>query len=268
MTRKQKKHPSKTARAAADVPNLRGIRKSKKKKQKNAIELVSQSSDESDKRFREQVLASVGLDDDGEDESYNMCDNDIEEAGFHSRLNSKQHKPGNKKRRHDHKDSRKGEDLASENLDLLEEEGDDDREFESNSNSSTTRCSTLKPMCNKLLWSLLSVAAVIFIFYDDEQLEESEIDQDVVQKQQPYSYMGYEDARIPTDDEMQFGGGALPNQDDDAVVNEMNDMQNSHYHEPTGIVEVDILWEQLDGYAEMSEPLGEHDMPVFWHIRE
>jgi hypothetical protein len=139
---------------------------------------------------------------------------------------------------------------------------------------------------------MLTVAAVIFILYDDEKLEESETDEDVIQKQQqqqqqaqqPYSYNGYKDARIPTDDLAQFGGGllyningdgaALPSQDDDdtnenmdGIINELQ-TTTSHHHDPTGIVEVDILWEQLDGYAEISEPLEEHDLPVFWHIRE
>ena len=93
-------------------------------------------------------------------------------------------------------------------------------------------------------------------------------------KQKPYSYHGYVDARIPTDDEAQFGGGlnyqggaALPSRDDDEVANEViNDF--GHHHEPTGVVEVDILWEQLEGYAEISDPLDDHDLPVFWHIRE
>jgi hypothetical protein len=119
--------------------------------------------------------------------------------------------------------------------------------------------------------------------YDDEKLEKSEIDEDIIQKdQQPYSYNGYKDARIPDDDVAQFGGGILYNngasgalpsnseeEEDNNDENEMIDqVEIMNHHEPSGIVEVDILWEQLDGYAEMSEPLEANDLPVFWHIRE
>jgi len=257
MARKQKKSKSDQAgRATVGVPS-RGVRKSTT----NSVELVAPS----DKRFRSKVLASVGLDDD-DDDSYDKCE-DIEEAGTR-RLDHK-NKSENKRRR--------GEDKASENLELLEEEDEEDCEYDAldqSNSTSTTRCSTLKPICNNFLWILLTVAAVIYIFYDDELLEESETDEDVIQKQQPYSYNGYVDARIPTDDEAQFGGGlndvgaALPSQDDDdedakEMINEFG-----HHHDPTGIVEVDILWEQLDGYAEISEPLDDIDLPVFWHIRE
>jgi len=236
-------------------------RKQKKsdRKSTNSVELVAPS----DKRFRSKVLTSVGLDDD-DDDSYDKCE-DIGEAGTR-RLDNK-NKSENKRRR--------GEDKASENLELLEEEDEEDCEYDAldqSNSTSTTRCSTLKPIFNNLLWILLTVAAVIYIFYDDEMLEESETDEDVIQKQQPYSYNGYVDARIPTDDEAQFGGGlndvgaALPSQDDDDELAKEMINEFGHHHDPTGIVEVDILWEQLDGYAEISEPLDDHDLPVFWHI--
>ena len=254
------------ATTVGGVP-LRGVRQ--KSTKKNSVELVSQSS--SDKRYRGKVLASVGLDDDDDDDaSYDKCD-DVEVAGSHL----DRYKSDNKRR----DNTTRGEDVASENLELLDvdeekDDDDDDDEYES-FDQSNNRCSTLKPICNKILWIVLTVAAVIFILYDDEQLEESETDEDVIQKQQqPYSYNGYKDARIPTDDLAQFGGGlssaALPNQDDDDETTDeiINELQSSHHHDPTGIVEVDILWEQLEGYAEILEPLEEHDLPVFWHIRE
>lgn len=249
-----------SGRAAPAVP-LKGLRKSSK----NSVEMVPPT----DRRFRSQVLASVGLDDE-DDDSYDECDN-IEEAES-QRLDDR--KSGYKR-----KINKSGEDIASENVELLEEDEDDDDEEcnslnESNNITSANRCSTIKPMCNKLMWIMLTVAAVIYIFYDDELLEESETEEDVIEKQEPYSYHGYIDARIPTDDEAQFGGGlnyqggaALPSRDDDEVANEvMNDF--GHHHEPTGVVEVDILWEQLEGYSEISDPLDDHDLPVFWHIRE
>lgn len=261
MARKQK-HLGKASRATA-VPT-KGLRKP----QKSSVELVPPS----DKRFRSKVLASVGLDDD-DDGSYDKCD--IEEAG--SRRLGNRNKSGTKRN-----EKNSGEDHASENIELLDDdEDDDDAEYESfdqsNTTTSSNRCSTLKPMCNKLLWILLTAAAVAYIFYDDELLlEESETNDDDkydIQKQQPYSYNGYVDARIPTDDEAQFGGGlndggeGFPSEDDDEVANEMIDLVG-HHHDPTGVVEVDILWEQLEGYAEISDPLDDHDLPVFWHIRE
>ena len=262
MARKQK-HLGQASRATA-VP-MKDLRKPNK----SSVELVPPS----DKRFRSKVLASVGLDD---DDSYDKCD--IEEAGSHRLVHT--NKSGNKR-----KGKKSGEDAAIENIELLEkeEDDDDDAEYESfdqcnNTTSSSNRCSTLKPMCNKLFWILLTAAAVVYIFYDDELLlEESETDDDdeydIQKKQQPYSYNGYVDARIPTDDEAQFGGGlndggpAFPSEDDDEVANEMTNLVG-HHHDPTGVVEVDILWEQLEGYAEISDPLDDNDLPVFWHIRE
>ncbi len=261
MARKQKQLGP-AARATA-MP-MKGIRKPTK----SSVELVPPS----DKHFRSKVLASVGLDD---DDSYDKCD-DIEEAGSHRLVHT--NKSGNKR-----KGKKSGEDTAIENIELLEQQEDDnDAEYESfdqsnNTTSSYNRCSTLKPICNKLLWILLTAAAVVYIFYDDELLlEESEADDDDkydIQKQEPYSYNGYVDARIPTDDEAQFGGGlndgglAFASEDDDEVANEMINLVG-HHHDPTGVVEVDILWEQLEGYAEISDPLGDDDLPVFWHIRE
>ena len=252
MARKQKRL-GQASRATA-VPT-KGLRKPTK----SSVELVPPS----DKRFRSKVLASVGLDD---DDSYDKCD-DIEEVGSH-RLD----KSGKKR-----KGKKSGVEIACENIELLEENDEGDCEYDSfdqsNNITSSNRCSTLKPICNKLLWILLTAAAVAYIFYDDELLEESETEEDVIQKQEPYSYNGYVDARIPTDDEAQFGGGlnvgsaALPSQDDDEVANEMINLV-SHHHDPTGVVEVDILWEQLEGYAEVSDPLDDNDLPVFWHVRE
>ena len=277
---------------------LRGIRKSnnrKKNKSSSSVELIKSS----DKRFRSKVLASVGLDDDDDDDdendinndnddddnddaSYDKCD-DIEEAAS---LRQKHHANDKRMRKKKKKNKNK-----SENAELInDEENDTDEdceEYESldhQSTSSTHRCSKLKPICNNLLWIIATIAAVIFILYDDEKLEESEIDEDVILKDQPYSYNGYKDARIPDDDVAQFGGGILYNnnnengasgalpsnsEEEDDEDNELvNQVEVTNHHEPSGIVEVDILWEQLDGYAEMSEPLEENDLPVFWHIRE
>jgi hypothetical protein len=279
---------------------LRGIRKSNNnKKNKSSVELITSS----DKRFRGKVLASVGLDDDDDendndddedDASYDKCD-DIEEAT--ASLRQKHHDNDNtNKRMRKKKNKNKSENSELINDDEEDNNCDDDEdceEYESfdqsigrNGASSSHRCSKLKPICNNLLWIIATIAAVIFILYDDEKLEESEIDEDVIQKdqqhQQPYSYNGYKDARIPDDDVAQFGGGILYNngapgalpsnseEDENNFENEMIDQVeiNNHHHEPSGIVEVDILWEQLDGYAEMSETLDANDLPVFWHIRE
>ena len=284
---------------------LRGIRKSNnnKKNKSSSVELITSS----DKRFRGKVLASVGLDDDdddddendinndNDDESYDKCD-DIEEAT--ASLRQKHHDNDNtNKRMRKKKNKNKNK---SENAELIDDDEEDNicddedyEEYESfdQTTSSSHRCSKLKPICHNLLWIIAAIAAVVFILYDDEKLEESEIDEDVIQKdqqhQQPYSYNGYKDARIPDDDVAQFGGGILYNnnengasgalpsnseeeEEDNNVENEMIDQVEvtNHHHEPSGIVEVDILWEQLDGYAEMSEPLEANDLPVFWHIRE
>jgi hypothetical protein len=282
----QQKHPApeeRGSRATVGGVPLRGVRK--KSTTKNSVELVVSPSD---KRFRGKVLASVGLDDDDDDdESYDKCEDIEESKSQHHRLGRNKSSRNNKRRTCDNSTKITKSRDVSEDIELLDDdddEEDDDCEYESfdqsnNNSKSTTRFSTLKPICNKILWIMLTIAAVIFIFYDDEKLEESEIDEDAIQKQQqPYSYNGYKDARIPTDDLAQFGGGLLYNngdgsghssQDDDDNNENTDELQTtSHHHDPTGIVEVDILWEQLDGYAEISEPLEEHDLPVFWHIRE
>lgn len=292
----------KTRQHGGGIP-LRGIRKSNNKKNKSSsVELITSS----DKRFRGKVLASVGLDDDdddekdindNDDESYDKCD-DIEEAT--SSLRQKHDNGNTNKRMRKKKKKNKNKSENAELIDNDEEDNNcDDEDYEEyesfdQTTSSSHRCSKLKPICNNLLWIIATIAAVIFILYDDEKLEESEIDEDVIQKdqqpQQPYSYNGYKDARIPDDDVAQFGGGILYNnnengasgalpsnseeeeeeEEDNNVENEMIDQVEvtNHHHEPSGIVEVDILWEQLDGYAEMSEPLEANDLPVFWHIRE
>lgn len=272
------------SRSARSNPNpLRGIRKSKKKSagenklfKKSSVELITPS----DKRFRGRVLASVGLDDDDDENESDDKGEDIEGAGSHHQRDVRSKDRNN---RRDNTKINKSAD-ESENIDLLDEEGEVNDNDGHQSNGASTRCSIIKPICHKLLWILATVAAVTFILYDDERLEESETDEEVVQKKkQPYSYNGYKDARIPDDDVAQFGGGllygngidsgatgALPStEDEDETTDEINVLQqSSHHHEPTGIVEVDILWGQLEGYAEISEPLNEQDLPVFWHVRE
>jgi len=54
--------------------------------------------------------------------------------------------------------------------------------------------------------------------------------------------------------------------DDESDQPQIITQQQSH-HEPTGIVEIDTLWEQLDGYSDMSVPYdAQRDLPVFWHV--
>eukprot|EP00986_Skeletonema_menzelii_P010192 scaffold4873_cov113-Skeletonema_menzelii.AAC.1 len=147
MAQKQKHFSDNQSSGRAPAVPLKGLRKSK-----NSVELVSPT----DNRFRSQVLASVGLDDDDDDDSYDKCD-DIEEAES-QRLDDR-NKSGFKR-----KIKKSGEDIASENIELLEEEEDDnDGECnsldQSNNSTSANRCSTLKPICNKLIWIMLTVAA-------------------------------------------------------------------------------------------------------------
>ena len=248
----------------------------------------------SDKRFRSKVLASVGLDDDDDDYDENDINNDVDDASYDkcddieeatASLRQKHHDNDKRMRKKKKKNKNKSEnsELINDNENDTDEDCEEYESFDQQSTSSSHRCSKLKPICHNLLWIIATIAAVIFILYDDEKLEQSEIDEDVILKDQPYSYNGYKDARIPDDDVAQFGGGilynnnnengassALPsNSEEEEEGNELvNQVETTNHHEPSGIVEVDILWEQLDGYAEMSEPLEENDLPVFWHIRE
>jgi len=242
----------------------RGINDALKKKDENDdIEMTP-----SNERFRNKVLASAGLDDGGADEVIGYL--------------------------RDRKNPGRGlldEGVDVEIIELFEEEGDetseeeeelideDEEEFEyesfdhSKNDSESSWRASLKRIIAKIIWMILAVAAIVYIFYDDEILEESEVDEDVVQKD-PYSYHGYKDARIPDDDIAQYGGGILGGEvfgvDEEQTEHEKKDQpqeEENVYHKHTGIVQVDSTWEALAGYSEMVEPFDpDRELPVFWHV--
>lgn len=247
-------------------------RKNEENDDMDDIELTRTTSDERFQRYRSSVLASVGLDgDDVEDE-------DIPEKESHRRDRKKS---GRRRKDNDVKivtNNDEEEDCANsaeEDDGLLE---DDEFEYESfahsNENESSRRDS-VKRLIGKLLWMMVAIAATVYIFYDDEMLEEEEIDGDVTLKE-PYSYNGYKDGRIPDDDIAQYGGGLIgaevfgrgENNTDIDDDDEQEQDQQFTYHEHTGIVQIDSLWEQLNGYAELVEPYDSQSsaLPVFWHV--
>ena len=238
----------------------------------------------SHERYRNRVLAEVGLgDEDGDDGD---CSDDVGHEHEKDRRLNKQKKQSVLK----HKDSSAESSDDAEFDDILHD--DNYLEYESfrhsdGDNAFTWHADSAKRIMFKLLWITLAVAAIIFIFHeDDEFINEPEIiEEDVEQNKVPYSYKGYKDARIPDDDIAQYGGGVLGGEvfginsenyntivdgesdlkDDDSEQSQ-NIQQQSH-HEPTGIVEIDALWEQLDGYSDMSVPYdAQRDLPVFWHV--
>ena len=131
----------------------------------------------------------------------------------------------------------------------------------------------------KLIWVLAAVATFIYVFSDDPKTVVE--DQDASsQRQEPYSYMGYKDGRIPDDDLAQYGGGLLIQNaemsnsrggiDDDEADGTLidEDIKESYAKHPTGIPGEDSLWEDLKGFAELSQPynLQRGDISFFWHV--
>lgn len=236
------------------------------------IELTS-----SQERYRNRVLAEVGLDDDDDD---GWTDDDGHDYEKDRRL-SRQKKQSVLK----HKDST-AESEDNEFDEILHD--DNDLRYEpfrhSDGDNDNTRHadSATKRIMGKLFWIIVAVAAIILIFREDDG-ESEKIDEDTEQKKVPYSYNGYKDARIPDDDIAQYGGGVLGGEAFEITSEEKNMMDGGEskmqdneseqsqsiqqHHEPTGVVEIDELWERLDGYSEMSEPYNaQRELPVFWHV--
>lgn len=160
-------------------------------------------------------------------------------------------------------------------------EDDDQISYEDNSDCDSfdhepSSSTSVNRISGILLLIISVVGASIFVTsLDGDVIQESEYKEDVVQKV-PYSYKGYKDARIPDDDVAQYGGelftdlyGIGEHQDNDREGDrgEHSSNQKSTYHEHTGIARVDSLWQQLDGYAEITEPFdAQHELPLFWHV--
>ena len=174
------------------------------------------------------------------------------------------------------------DDDVEEDEELLNEELTFDQSL-ANQQTSATRCATAKPYFTRLLYLMVATALVGYIFYDDDMLEGEEVDEDVTAKKEPYSYKGYKDERIPDDDIAQYGGGLIgaeifgrnetndeDEDEDDSKEEEYHVPDNyfsESFHDPSGIFQVDHLWEELTGYAEMRQPFNaQQDLPVFWHI--
>jgi len=269
-----------------EVGMLRGVRRSrprptrfpKSQHRRGKDDAIKNEEDDLDEKdgiemspseiYRNRVLASVGLDDDD--------DEDIHVTESHRR----DRKQSGRRRKDNDVEStdvveEDGTNSAEEDDELLE---DDESEYESfqqsNENESSWRAA-VKRIIRKILWIMVAVAALVYIFYDDEMLEESEIDEDVIEKE-PFSYNGYKDARIPDDDIAQYGGGLIGaevfgmgenNTEIEDEDNEQLQNQQDTHHEHTGIFQIDSLWEQLNGFIEMAEPYdAQRELPVFWHV--
>lgn len=237
-------------------------------------------------RYRNRVLAEVGLGDD-EDGDDGACSDDVV-VGREQHEKDRRRKKQKKQSVLKHKDSSAESSDDAEFDDILHD--DNDLEYESfrhsdGDNAHTWHADSATRITVKLLWIALAVAAFIFIFREDDEFI-NEPEEDVEKNKVPYSYKGYKDARIPDDDIAQYGGGVLGGEalgidsenyktivddgesdikDDESEQSQITQQQS--HHEPTGIVEIDALWEQLDGYSDMSVPYdAQRDLPVFWHV--
>ena len=274
-------------------------------------------------KYRNQILAEVGLDDDeysGDDDSDDDDDDSIQQHQQQQRDHKKK-KPGRRRkvrlsqtlvtssqsRNHDEEQGLNNtEDDDDDVSELLIEEDDEfNLEYESSDTSIDEEESSvsywktsLKRIMYKLVYVLLATILTIYIFYGDDILSSNspngandgghDNNNDEGNKHNiPQDYIeGYKDARIPDDDIAQFGGGLIGPEvfgkksdggtdDDDSVGDQLFDNGNSEQqqdatlgtHEHTGIAQVDLLWEQLNGYAELVTPYNpQYDLPVFWHV--
>ncbi|KAL3794740.1 hypothetical protein HJC23_012750 [Cyclotella cryptica] len=173
------------------------------------------------------------------------------------------------------------DDDGQENDELLDQDNKEEYdEFyrEENQPPSSSR-GVLFNIATKLVWVLAAVATFIYVFNDDPKTLVEDQDSSS-QQHEPYSYMGYKDGRIPDDDVAQYGGGLLiqnseiPNKKgginddevDEAFIDE--DAKDPFTKHQTGIPGEDFLWEDLDGFAELSKPYNPHegDIYFFWHV--
>ncbi|KAL7540405.1 hypothetical protein ACHAWF_006672 [Thalassiosira exigua] len=230
----------------------------------------------SEEMFRKNVLASVGLDDDEEDD-----DEDEDYINGNGNMNPgrgrgpPRDRQGKGRRRNEFDAEMVG--TGENDSQFSEGEGDeieeDDFEYESFNRSDEDHWrDAAKRIACKLIWMIIAAVSIAYVLYDDEMLQESEADEDVEPKEM-YSYKGYKDARIPDDDIAQYGGGLFGAEVFGIDSNETEDdakeqpQEEPKYHEPTGIVQVDALWRELDGYTEMAEPYdAQQELPVFWHV--
>ena len=244
----------------------------------------------SSKEFRSKVLSSVGLDDDSDE------DGGVEDEGQEvdrrrrkgGRKTAPRHKPGERRRRQpspmreevDEDEGSAGEvgslDSDEEGVDLLENEYCEYESFEIGVDGET---SVRDRVVGKLFWIAIFAAAAFYILYDDEQLEGEEHDIDVERKE-PYSFNGYHDARIPDDDtlfiqdpilagddELDFNLERVPDAEEGEAVDGKPLQQVKPAHPETGVIEEDRLWDDLSGYAEVSEPFDpQTQLPVLWHV--
>ena len=278
-------------------------------------------------KYRNQILAEVGLDDDehsGDDDSDyddNYDDDNIQQQHQQQEQNSRRKKkPGRRRkvrlsqtlitsqpRNHDEEQGLQDEEDDVSEL-LIEEEDDEfNPEYESfntsidNEESTTSYWKTsFKRIMYKLVYILLATILTIYIFYGDDILSSNTPNDandgydvnDNNKNDIPQDYIeGYKDARIPDDDIAQFGGGligpevfgrgsgggdntGLEEGTDDQFDNEDSEQQQQQQkdatlgtHEHTGIAQIDLLWDQLNGYAELVTPYNpQYDLPVFWHV--
>ena len=238
----------------------------------------------SHERYRRKVLAEIGLDDDDNDDDDDDGDNHCEQNEDilyknknNDRFSSKQQ---NKLLKH----------KESSAFDVILRHSNNDRVHSSERNivwhADTT---TTKRIMVKISWIIIGIIVIIVILLgndnDDGSIYESE---NIVEnggkkkKKEPYSYNGYKDARIPSNDD-EYRSQSIEDllysnnkhKSPSNVIDEENEIdeddnniqQSSKYHEATGVVKIDALWDQLTGYSEMSVPYdSQHELPIFWHV--
>ena len=133
----------------------------------------------------------------------------------------------------------------------------------------------------KLIYILLIVVAFNYIFGDDFTTPDNSEQEPI--KQEYFSYKGYKDGRIPDDDSLLRGedfdnsssdgasfeyGPDTKNNVDLTSFEAENSMDASFHKHKTGVPGEDLLWKDLAGYADISEPYNpsSSDIAFFWHI--
>lgn len=257
------------------------------------IEITKSVSSSND--FRKKVLSSVGLDDDSDEDVVQ----DEEQEEVDRRRRRKGRKAAQKQKPREQRQRRSspmreevdecnfedeyslGEagslDSDEEGVDLLENEY---CEYDSSKIEVDDGTSVRDRVVGKLCWIAICAAAAFYILYDDDQLAGQENDIDVERKE-PFSFNGYQDARIPDDDdtsftqdpfltgddELDFDHKRAPDVDGGEAIDGRPLQQVKSAHPKTGVIEEDRLWDDLSGYAEVSEPFDpKTQLPVLWHI--
>ena len=225
----------------------------------------------SHERYRRKVLAEIGLDD---DDNILYKNND--------RFTSKQNEHLK------HKESSVSND--DEELVVILRHNNNDCGYSESNIVGHADSTTNKRIMVKIGWIIIGIIVIIVLLLssddDDGSIHESEniANSGKKKKKEPYySYNGYKDARIPSNDDEYYNSQSIADllynnkNKQKSPYNEKNEIDeydsniqqssSKYYHEATGVVKIDALWDQLIGYSEMSIPYdSQHELPIFWHV--